>query len=167
MICLPLIHRIINLVKNQRPDSHHHHTWNSKSASQELHDSTSNDSTEQRWEAAGTELVPAWYAEGGDLHGRGDNQRRLRGVTHGVLLVHEAAGDDGLVLGDHLIAVAALEPLLVLVALVVAVLHLKEVPDHAVFPNGCDQVSFLLPILRNLRDNQMLSAIQMIQMQQM
>uniref|UniRef100_A0A0E0NAP0 Uncharacterized protein n=1 Tax=Oryza rufipogon TaxID=4529 RepID=A0A0E0NAP0_ORYRU len=95
-------------------------------------------------------LVLAGDAEGGDLHGGGHHQRRLRGVADGVLLVHEAAGDDGLVLGDHLVAVAALEPLLALVALVVAVLHLEEVPHHAVLPHRRHQMPLLLPVLGHL-----------------
>ena len=69
--------------------------------------------------------------------------------------MHEAAGDDGLVLGDHLVAVAALESLLILVALVVAVLHLKEVPHHTVLPHGRDEMPLLLPVLRDLHHYQM------------
>ena len=98
-----------------------------------------------------TELVPAGYAEGRDLHGRGHNQWRLGGVADGVLVMHETTGHDGLVLRDHLVTVTAFETLLVLVALVVAVLHLQKVPHHAVLPHRGHKVPLLPPILRHLR----------------
>ena len=97
-----------------------------------------------------TELVPTGYAEGRDLHGRGHNQWRLGGVADGVLVVHETTGHDGLVLQDDLVAVTAFQAFLVLVALVLAVLHLQEVPHHAVLPHCGHKVPLLLPILRHL-----------------
>jgi hypothetical protein len=105
---------------------------------------------EQR-EDGSTELVPAGNAEGSDLHGRGHNKGCLWGVGDSVFVMHETTGDDGLILGDHLVAVATLEPFLVLIALVVAVLHLEEVPDHAVLPHSSHQVPLLPPILGDLQ----------------
>uniref|UniRef100_A0A0D9VCW8 Uncharacterized protein n=1 Tax=Leersia perrieri TaxID=77586 RepID=A0A0D9VCW8_9ORYZ len=64
--------------------------------------------------------------------------------------MHKSAGDDGFLFGDHLVAIAAFQPLLELVALVVAVLHLKEVPHHAVLPHRRHQMPLLLPVLRHL-----------------
>lgn len=100
--------------------------------------------------SSSTELVPARDAEWGDLHGRGHHQWCLRRVTDGVLVVHEATGHNGLVLRDHLIAVTTLKPLLVLVALVVAVLHLQEVPHHAVLAHCGHQMPLLFPVFGHL-----------------
>lgn len=67
--------------------------------------------------------------------------------------MHKSAGHNGLILGDHLVAVAALKPLLVLVAVVVAVLHLQEVPHHAVLPYRGHEMPLLLSIFRYLHNH--------------
>jgi hypothetical protein len=64
--------------------------------------------------------------------------------------MHEAAVDDGFLLQDDLVAIAALEALLVAVAVMVAVLHCVEVPDETEFANCRNQMLFLLSILCNL-----------------
>lgn len=64
--------------------------------------------------------------------------------------MHEPAVDDGFFLEDNLVAVAALEALLVAVAVMVAVLHFLEVPYEAEFADCRDEMLFLLPVLRYL-----------------
>jgi hypothetical protein len=101
--------------------------------------------------------VPVGNAEGGDLHWRGHHKRRLRGVGDSILVMHKTTCDNGLVLGDHLVAVAALEPFLELIAFVVAVLYLQEVPNHTVLPHGSHQVPLLLPVLGDLYNQKMVT----------
>ncbi|URE03344.1 hypothetical protein MUK42_35312, partial [Musa troglodytarum] len=82
------------------------------------------------------QLPPARYAEGANLHRGGHNQRSLGRFTNCKLLVHEAAVHNRFILQDDLVAIATLQPFLVLVALVVADLYLLEVPDDAKFAGG-------------------------------
>jgi hypothetical protein len=64
--------------------------------------------------------------------------------------VHEAAVDDWFILEDNFVAVAALEALLITVALMVAVLDLLKIPNDAEFADCSDKVLFLLSVLRYL-----------------
>jgi hypothetical protein len=93
------------------------------------------------------ESAPVCNAEGADFLRCGDHQRSVRGVGRREVLMHEAAVDNGFLLEDDLVTVAALEALLVTVAVVVAVLHLVEVPDETEFAHCCNQVLFLLSVL--------------------
>ena len=52
--------------------------------------------------------------------------------------MHESTVHDGFLLGDNLVAIAALETFLVYVAFMVAVLYLLEVPDDAELAHCCD-----------------------------
>jgi len=61
--------------------------------------------------------------------------------------VHEAAVDNRFILEDNFVAVAALEALLITVALMVAVLDLLEIPNDTEFADCSNKVLFLLPVL--------------------
>lgn len=64
--------------------------------------------------------------------------------------MHEAAVHDGFVFGYNLVAVAAFQSFLVLVALMIAVLHLLEIPNDTEFADTCNQMPFLLTIFGDL-----------------
>lgn len=93
---------------------------------------------------------PAGYAEGADFHRGCNHQWCLRRVTDCKLVMHETTINNGVILRDYLVAVAALQALLVTVALMGAILHLLEVPYHTKLANCCNQMALLLPILRDL-----------------
>lgn len=108
---------------------------------------TSNTTTQNQGRS---ESAPVCDAEGADFHRGGHHQGSFRGVGARKVLMHEPAVDDGFFLEDNLVAVAALEALLVAVAVMVAVLHFLEVPYEAEFADCRDEMLFLLPVLRYL-----------------
>lgn len=61
--------------------------------------------------------------------------------------MHETAVNNGFVFQDNFVTIAALEPFLIAVALMVAVLHLLKVPNDTKFANCRNKMLFLLPIL--------------------
>jgi len=65
--------------------------------------------------------------------------------------VHEAAVNNGFILEDDLVAVAALKALLTTVAIMVAVLDLLKVPYDTEFANRCNKMLFLLTVVCYLR----------------
>ena len=71
--------------------------------------------------------------------------------------MHETTLYNGLVLQHNLVTVTALEALLIVVTSMRAVLDLLEVPYHAEFPYGCDQVALLFTIFGNLQNENRLS----------
>lgn len=93
---------------------------------------------------------PAGYAEGADFQGGCNDQRGLRWISDGKFLMHEATINNGVILQDYLVTVAALQTLLIAVALMRAILHLLEVPYHAKLAHSGNQMALLLPILRDL-----------------
>lgn len=96
-------------------------------------------------------LSPAGYAERTDFHGGCNNQRCLRRVGDGKFLMHEATVNNGIILEDNLVTVAAFQALLIVVALMGTILHLLEVPNHTELAHSCNQMTLLLPILRHLQ----------------
>ena len=65
--------------------------------------------------------------------------------------MHEAAVNNGFILEDDLVAVAALKALLTTVAIMVAVLDLLKVPYDTEFANCCNKMLFLLTVVCYLR----------------
>ena len=100
-----------------------------------------------------TVLLPAGSrnAEGSDLHRGSHHKRSFRRIADRKLLMHETTVHDRLVLQHNLIAVAALQSLLISVTFMGAVLHLLEIPYHTKFSHRYNNVTFLFPILRDLR----------------
>jgi hypothetical protein len=66
--------------------------------------------------------------------------------------MHETAINNGVILKDYLVAVAALQALLITIALMGAILYLLEVPNHTKFAYCCNQMALLLPILCDLQN---------------
>jgi hypothetical protein len=98
-----------------------------------------------------SELSFICKTEGADFHWCGDNERSLWRVTGCKVVMHEPTVDDRLILEDNLVAVAALETLLITVALVVAILDLLEVPYDTELAYRRNKMSFLLSILCHLK----------------
>ncbi|KAJ8447400.1 hypothetical protein Cgig2_019394 [Carnegiea gigantea] len=82
-----------------------------------------------------TVLLPARSrdAEGSDLHRGSHHKRSFRRITDCKLLMHETTVHNRLVLQHNLIAVAALQSLLISVAFMRTVLHLLKIPYHTEF----------------------------------
>ena len=66
--------------------------------------------------------------------------------------MHETAINNGVILKDYLVAVTALQALLITIALMGTILYLLEVPNHTKFPYCCNQMALLLPILCDLQN---------------
>jgi len=100
-----------------------------------------------------TVLLPAGSrdAEGSDLHRGSHHKRSFRRITDCKLLMHETTVHDRLVLQHNLIAVAALQSLLISVAFMGTVLHLLKIPYHTEFSHWYNYVAFLFPILCDLK----------------
>lgn len=67
--------------------------------------------------------------------------------------MHEATINNGVILQDYLVTVAALQALLMAVALMGPILHLLEVPYHTKLAHSRNQMALLLPILCDLSNN--------------
>ena len=80
---------------------------------------------------------PTGNAEGTDFQRGGYDQWSLGRICHSIFVVHEATVDNRIILEDNLVAVATFQALLVAVALVRAILHLLEIPDHTKFAHSC------------------------------
>ena len=92
----------------------------------------------------------ARYAKGTDFHRSCYNQWGLRWVSDCIFVMHEATIHNGIILEDYLVAVAALQALLIAVALMWPILHLLEVPDHTKLAHSCHQMALLLPAFCDL-----------------
>jgi hypothetical protein len=64
--------------------------------------------------------------------------------------MHETAINNGVILKDYLVAVTALQALLITIALMGTILYLLEVPYRAKLASCCNQMALLLPILCDL-----------------
>lgn len=110
----------------------------------------SNYFTQRGKKSLASESASICYTEGADFQWCSNNKRSFWRVTACKLLVHEAAVDNRFILEDNFVAVAALEALLITVALMVAVLDLLEIPNDTEFADCSNKVLFLLPVLRYL-----------------
>ena len=93
---------------------------------------------------------PAGYAERADFQGGGNNQWSFRRISDCKLVVHKTTIDNGVILKDYLVTVAALQTLLIMVAFMRPILHLLEVPYYTKLAYCCNQMTLLLPILSDL-----------------
>jgi hypothetical protein len=98
-----------------------------------------------------SELSFICKTEGADFHWCGHNEGSLWRVTGCKVVMHEPTVDDRFILEDNLVAVAALETLLITVALVVAILDLLEVPYDTELAYRRNKMPFLLSILCHLK----------------
>ena len=64
--------------------------------------------------------------------------------------MHETAINNGVILKDYLVAVTALQALLITIALMGTILYLLEVPYRTKPASCCNQMALLLPILCDL-----------------
>jgi hypothetical protein len=97
------------------------------------------------------ESSPICNTEGADFHWCGNNEGSLWRFSGCKVVMHEPAVDDRFIPEDNLVAVAALETLLITVALVVAVLDLLKVPYDTELADCCNKMPFLFSILCYLK----------------
>lgn len=64
--------------------------------------------------------------------------------------MHKATVNNRFFFKHNLVTVAALQAFLILIASVIAILHLLEIPYNAKFPNSGYKVALLLPVLGHL-----------------
>ena len=105
----------------------------------------------KKQESKPPELASICNTEGADFHWCGHNEGSLWRVTGCKVLMHETAVDNRFILEHNLVTVAALEALLITVALMVAVLDLLKVPYDTELAGCRNKMPLLLSILCYLR----------------
>lgn len=92
-------------------------------------------------------------ADGADFHGGSHNQWSFWRIRDSKLVVHESALHNGFILQHNLVAVTALESLLIAVAVMCTVLYAMEVPYHTEFAHCCHKVTLLFTAFGDLKLN--------------